>query len=290
MERRSIERGVYATIILGLLSWQIIRWTSPYFSGAKMINPILAQIAGWKIHWYGFFMAMGVLIAWRWLTIKTRGTKLAEADRITDLVIWLTLGGIIGARLLFVFLKWPEFAGDWGAILNLTEGGLSIHGAIIGGGLATFIYCRYRQWPVTATFDLLIPPLIMGQIIGRVGNFFNQEAFGGPTNLPWKMWVAPIYRPEGYANSAWFHPTFLYEMIGLGLILWLIFTLIKKTLSAGTITLVYLISYSILRFEIEFFRIDSDKWGALSVAQWGSIAIIMGGLIIGLILKRRRNL
>lgn len=272
-------------LVLGLV---IAIWIEPYFVGEKLINPVLIDIGGWQIRWYGLLMATGVVVGWHRLLYETKTTKFAE--HITDLVIWVVSGGLIGARGLFVLLKWPEFVNSLGTIFDLSQGGLSIHGAILGGALATFIYCRRQRWPVLATYDLLVIPLILGQIVGRLGNFFNQEAFGGPTVLPWKMWVAPNFRPVGYESFAWFHPTFLYEIIGLWLILSLITTLLKRNLFAGGLTLVYLVSYSVLRFGIEYFRIDSDKWGALTVAQWGSLGIIMGGLIIGLILKRRRNL
>ena len=273
--------------LISLVGLAIIIWFQPYFSGAKLINPVLLHIGSWSIHWYGLLMAVAVLWSWRWLERVARGTKLSS--QVLDLVIWLTLGGILGARLMFVVLKWPEFAGHWTDILALTQGGLSIHGALIGGAIAVFIYCRRQKLSFWEIGDLLIIPLITGQIIGRLGNFFNQEAFGGPTSLPWKMWVAPEFRLAGWESYGWFHPTFLYEMIGLGLLLWLISSMGRKPHSAGFLVWLYLIGYSVLRFGIEFYRLDSDKWGALSVAQWGSLVIIMGGIVIGLILRYKRK-
>lgn len=278
------KAGKIVLILLG--GWLLIWLIQPYFSGAKLINPIWLDLGVWQIHWYGLLMALAVLWGWWWLAKESRGTELAS--RSLDLTIWVVVGGLIGARLLFVILKWPEFSGHWTEIINLSQGGLSIHGAILGGASAVLVYCRRLGLPVAKTLDLLIIPLIVGQMIGRWGNFFNQEAFGGPTNSPWKMWVAPIFRPQGYENFSWFHPTFLYEIIGLGLILGLILIIKKRRLLPGSLTLIYLLSYSVLRFGIEFFRIDSDKWASLTVAQWGSLLIIMGGVIIGLILKRRR--
>ena len=272
---------------LGII-WLAISVLKPYFAGVTLINPVLLSWGHWQIHWYGLLLALALLLGWRWLEIEAKGTKLAP--QVIDLVIWIALSGMIGARLLFVILKWSEFEGSAGAMMNLTQGGLSIHGAILGGAAATFIYCRINKLPVWWVLDMLVPPLILGQIIGRLGNFFNQEAFGGPTDLPWKMWVAPVYRPEVLKNFNFFHPTFLYEMIGLGIILWLIQLVRKRVYSAGSLVLIYFISYSVLRFGIEFFRVDSDKWGQLTVAQWGSLVIIMGGVVIGLILKRRRKL
>lgn len=269
------------------MSALIIWWLQPYFSGLKLINPVFIHLGSWQIHWYGVLMAGAVVLGWRWLEREAKGTVLAPL--VSDLVIWVTLGGILGARILFVLLKWPEFAGHWMEIFYLAQGGLSIHGAILGGALAAFIYCRRYQLPVWRVLDLLVIPLVMGQIIGRLGNFFNQEAFGGPTSLPWKMWVAPISRPTGWENYSFFHPTFLYEMIGLGLMLWFLQLVLKRNRPDGSLAIVYLMSYSLLRFGIEFFRLDSDKWSWLTVAQWGSLLIIMGAVILGLILKRSQK-
>jgi len=280
-------RNLKAIGLIALIISVIIIWLQPYFSGAKLINPIFMHIGSWSIHWYGLLMATAVIWGWQWLTRATRGTKLSS--QIIDLVIWLTLGGILGARLLFVVLKWPEFAGHWGEIFALTQGGLSIHGALIGGAIAVFIYCRRQKLSFLEVGDLLIVPLITGQIIGRLGNFFNQEAFGGPTSVLWKMWVAPEFRPPGWESYSWFHPTFLYEMIGLGLLFGLVSWVRQTPRRAGFLVWLYLVGYSVLRFGIEFYRLDSDKWGALSVAQWGSLVIIMGGIVIGLILRYKRK-
>lgn len=275
---------IIGIICVGLIL--LIGWIEPYFSGVRLINSIFLHLGSWQIHWYGLLMATAVIAGWYLLDRTAKGTYLAE--KTLDFIIWISLGGIVGARLLFVLLKWSDFAGNWRDILSLSQGGMSIHGALVGGFIASVIYCRYSKISLTQTLDMLIAPLLLGQIIGRFGNFFNQEAFGGPTNLPWKMFVAPNFRPEGYLDNSFFHPTFLYEAIGLGLLLWLVVRFRKLSLPPGALILIYLIGYSVLRFGIEFFRIDSDKLGQLTVAQWGSIAIIMGGVIIGLILKKRR--
>jgi len=275
---------VVGLVFLGLAL--LILWIGPYFSGTKLINPIFLYLGGWQIHWYGLLMVVAVVAGWYWLDKLAKRTYLV--NKTLDLIVWVALGGLVGARLLFVLLKLSEFSGQWQSIFSLSQGGLSIHGALIGGLVATFIYCRHNQLSFSKTLDMLVLPVLIGQVIGRWGNFFNQEAFGGPTNLVWKMYVAPKFRPEGYANYNFFHPTFLYEAIGLGLIIWLIIRLRKQSLSAGTLTIIYLISYSVLRFGIEFFRLDSDKLWQLTLAQWGSLLIIMGGVIIGLILKKKR--
>jgi len=259
---------------------------TPYFKGNAIVNPVLLKLGGFSIYWYGLTMAVATLSAFAWW--QRRATpKLGEVHSI-NLATWLVICGLIGARLLFVFLKWPEFSsGPWWSILDLHSGGLSIHGALIAGALTTIIYAWRYRLPMLSLFDLLAPPVILGQIIGRLGNFFNQEAFGGPTALPWKMWVAPELRPTQFSDQAFFHPTFLYSMIGLALVLMIVIWVERRSVRPGIVLLTYLIAYSIERFVIEFFRVDSDKLSRLTWAQWASIIVIMIAWVISLIWRGR---
>lgn len=259
---------------------------TPYFKGFAIVNPVLVKLGDFPVYWYGLAMTVATLLAFLWW--QRRSTpKLGEIHAV-NLAIWLVLSGLIGARLLFVVLKWSEFSGlPWWEVFNLHGGGLSIHGALIFGVIATIIYAKRYQLPLLPLFDLLVPPVILGQIIGRLGNFFNQEAFGGPTNLPWKMFVAPEFRPPQFANQAFFHPTFLYSMIGLTLVLMIVLLIERRTVRPGAVLITYIAAYGIERFVIEFFRVDSDKLGVFTWAQWGSIALIMIALAISLIWRGR---
>ena len=264
----------------------IIYLLPPYFSGEKTISALWLDWQGIKLHWYGMFLALGVLIGWLWL--EKTSQKFSWRHQIVDLVAITALGGIIGARLLFVILKFPEFIGQWPNIFNITTGGLSIHGALLGGGLALWWFCRKKHLPFWEIIDQMTIAVVLGQMLGRWGNFFNQEAFGDPTDLPWKMYVDVIHRPIGLEAQSFFHPTFLYEIIGLGILLAGLLLVRRQQfkIKTSTMFLIYLLGYSLLRFGIEFYRIDSDYWGYLTVAQWGSL-VIMVGAIIGLILKYR---
>ena len=168
--------------------------------------------------------------------------------------------------------------------MNYIQWGLSIHGTILGGLLALAIYSRLSNLPVLKFANLFIPAVVLGQAIVRFGNFFNQEAFGGPTTIPWKMFVSPEFRPVGLEEVAFFHPTFLYESIGLLIILGILLALLKK--NPSVLFGWYLILYSSLRFFIEYARIDSDMWGPLTIAQWASIGIVIIG--VWLITKYRK--
>jgi len=275
----------WLSVLAGLVAMgAIIYLLPPYFSGEKAILTLWLDWHGIKLHWYGIFMALGVLIGWLWLEQTTK--KHNWHHQIVDLTTVTVLGGIIGARLLFVILKLPEFIGQWPNILNITTGGLSIHGALIGGGLALWWFCRKKHLPFWEIIDQMTIAVVLGQMVGRWGNFFNQEAFGGPTNLPWKMFIDLAHRPIGLEAQSFFHPTFLYEIIGLGILLIVLLLARRQQVKTNTMFLIYLLGYSLLRFGIEFYRIDSDYWGHLTVAQWGSL-VIMAGAIIGLILKYR---
>jgi phosphatidylglycerol---prolipoprotein diacylglyceryl transferase len=274
---------IVSGIILATLVWVAL---TPYFKGNLTVNPVLVEIGGFPIYWYGLTMTVATLAAFLWW--QRRSTpKLGEIHPI-NLATWLVLFGLAGARLLFVILKWSDFAGlPWWSALDLHTGGLSIHGALIAGAITTIVYARRYRLPLLNLFDLLIPPVILGQVIGRLGNFFNQEAFGGPTGLPWKMWVSPSLRPSQFSDQAFFHPTFLYSMIGLAIVLVIVLWAEGRYRQAGSTLLAYIFAYSVERFVIEFFRIDSDRLGVFSLAQWVSLATIMIALAISLIWRGR---
>ena len=251
---------------------------APYFSGAKSLSPYLLEGA-LVIRWYGATMALGLLAA-IWAVLHRRAiTPQFSENQILGVIIWAIIGGFIGARLLFVVLKWPLYSQDLISILQINEGGLSLHGALIGGAAATAAFCYLYRLNWARMADLLIVGLPIGQAIGRFGNFFNQEAFGGVTNLPWKMYVAPEFRPSHLGGFDFFHPTFIYEAVGNLVIFW--YLLRQQTPHhAGRILLQYLMLYSCLRFVVEFFRIDSDRIGSLSVAQWASLGIVAVAVIL----------
>jgi len=248
---------------------------SPYFTGATEVGGIAFFLGSWPVYWYGIIMGLA-MVAGLTLILKLSDSKnIISAEHLWELLLWVIISGIVGARLLFVILKWSDYAGDLSSIFNIHEGGLSIHGAVLGGLIALLIYARRRRGYFWHYADLLVPGVALGQAIGRFGNFFNQEAFGGPTDLPWKMFVAPQSRPIGFEGEVFFHPTFLYESIGLVLIVALLVFIYQRSKFSGQTALTYLGIYSVLRFVIEYFRIDADKWGMLTVAQWASIVIIV---------------
>jgi phosphatidylglycerol:prolipoprotein diacylglycerol transferase len=213
---------------------------------------------------------------------------------IVDLAIWLVIAAIPSARLYYVLFQWSEYAQQPAQIFAIWKGGIAIHGAILGGLIATLIFCRVNRLFFWQMADFIAPSLILGQAIGRWGNFFNSEAFGRPTDLPWKLYI-PSYviengiriprRPPGYESFEYFHPTFLYESIWnlmvFGLLLFLFVRGLQwiPRLKPGTLFMAYLISYSSGRIWIEGLRMDSLMLGPLRIAQ----VISLAGIAIGLL-------
>ncbi len=244
------------------------------------------QWGSFSIRWYGFLIASAVLIGVTLSQYLARQRRV-NPELVSDLAIWMVIGAIPLARLYYVAFQWQEYAQHPDQIIAIWRGGIAIHGAIIGGLIAALIFCRLQRVSFWLMADLVAPALILGQAIGRWGNFFNSEAFGRPTDLPWKLYIPPNHRPPGYQSFEYFHPTFLYESLWNLMVFTILMVLFfrdrsgKMRLQTGTIFLVYLVAYSCGRFWIEGLRTDSLMLGSLRVAQVVSlveIAIGMTGL------------
>lgn len=246
-------------------------------------GPILVDLGPITIRWYGLLIASAVMIG---ITLSQYLAKRrhVDPDLLGDLVIWLIIGAIPAARLYYVIFEWSRYAQNPERIIAIWEGGIAIHGAIIGGTIATLIFARLKHISFWQLADLVAPSLILGQAIGRWGNFFNSEAFGDPTNLPWKLYIPPENRPLQFANFEYFHPTFLYESLWNLMVFSLLLTLFfrglqgKPRLKTGTLFLVYLVAYSLGRVWIEGLRTDSLMLGPLRMAQ----VVSLGGIGLGL--------
>ncbi len=253
-------------------------------------GPIALEIGGLTIRWYGLLIAIAVIMG-TLLAQKLAVRRGVNPDLMGDLVIWLVIAAIPAARAYYVAFSWERFQDQpWVPIFGglnvprafaIWEGGIAIHGAIIGGVLAATIFAKINKVSVWQLADLAMPSLILGQAIGRWGNFFNSEAFGVPTNLPWKLLIPANRRPTEFYTEPFFHPTFLYESVWNLMVFALLMTIFNKFPQAkrGTIVMVYLVTYSLGRLWIEGLRTDSLMLGSLRIAQIISLtAIAIGGL------------
>ena len=238
------------------------------------------------LRWYGLLIASAVLIGLYLSSWLAKQRKL-ENGLISDLLPLLVLFSVIGARIYYVAFEWRNYAGSPLKALAIWEGGIAIHGALIAGTLTLILFCRWRRQPFWDLLDVLVPSVALGQAIGRWGNFFNSEAFGVPTELPWKLFIPTSSRPLLYSDSDFFHPTFLYESIWnflLFIVLIAVFrTGVKRSGSvpAGVMSCLYLIGYSVGRVWIEGLRIDPLCIGALPPACEGGVRIaqLMSGVL-----------
>lgn len=247
-------------------------------------GPIIFKLGPLAIRWYGLLIASAVLLGVS-LSQYLAKRRNFNPDLIGDLAIWLVVGAIPCARLYYVLFQWPQYANNPADIIAIWKGGIAIHGAILGGIAAALIFAFLQKISFWKLADLVAPSLILGQVIGRWGNFFNSEAFGRPTDLPWKLYIPPQNRPLAYQNFEYFHPTFLYESLWnlgvFGLLIFLFFQDLKGKLhlKKGTLFLVYFSAYSAGRVWIEGLRTDSLMFGPLRVAQLVSIS----GMVLGLL-------
>ncbi len=286
-----------------LFSWGIltVRWYGFLIATAVILGTFVCQrvtqFRFWQ-HWqqeYRNFVYFPSLQRAYWLSIMPRRCHYWQnlPDRVGDLVFWLILGAIPGARAYYVAFSWERYQDVWTTVnfgdfhfslpaaFAIWEGGIAIHGAILGGCGALFLFCQKHRIKFLQLADGIAPALILGQAIGRWGNFFNSEAFGTPTDLPWKLYIPPDRRPLEYASYSFFHPTFLYESIwNGGVFVLLLFVLVKYPSSKdGTFVFLYLVFYSLGRLWIEGLRTDSLMFGSLRVAQLISLAAIVLGIV-----------
>ncbi|MGM3305698.1 prolipoprotein diacylglyceryl transferase [Anabaena sp. WFMT] len=246
-------------------------------------GPILLKLGPIVIRWYGLLIASSVLIGVS-LSQYLAKRRHVDPELISDLSIWLVIGAIPAARLYYVLFQWSEYSQHPERIIAIWQGGIAIHGAIIGGVTAALMFAKLKKISFWQLTDLVAPSLILGQAIGRWGNFFNSEAFGDPTNLPWKLYIPPERRPPSLANFEYFHPTFLYESLWDLMVFALLLTLFFRALSSkprlkvGTLFLVYWVAYSLGRLWIEGLRTDSLMLGPLRIAQIVSLTGMSFGL------------
>ena len=207
---------------------------------------------------------MALAIAVGTLVSDYIGSKYYEfkKDTVIDLAPYLIIFGLLGARLYYCLMDYTFYLRFPTEILAIRHGGISIHGAILGGFIGLLIFAYRKKMSVKKLCDVVSIGVVLGQSIGRWGNFFNSEAYGSPTNLPWKLYIAPQYRKIPFLNNEYFHPAFLYEsifdLIIFGILLYFIKT--KQCQKDGNIALIYLILYSIARIIVETCRIDSVRY------------------------------
>ena len=239
-------------------------------------NPVAFSIFGIDVMWYGILISLGMVLAVV-ISYKRAPRHNIEPDKILDFVLICIPLGIIGARLYYVVFNWDYYAGDLMKIINIRSGGLAIHGGLIFGLGAAVILCLIWKYKPLNVLDLVIPTVALAQSIGRWGNYFNSEAHGGPTDLPWAVMI----------DGVPCHPTFLYESIWCFLLFVFLLWLDNRRRFEGQIFLLYGILYSVERFFVEALRTDSLMIGPFKQAQVLSLTVIIVCAVVYVILNRR---
>ena len=251
------------------------------------------------IRFYGIILMLGA-VAGGWLAtieVKRRGK---DPEMVWDLLVYLIIGGVIGARLWHIFTPPPSsIEQGFTTAFYLThpldaiaiwKGGLGIPGTVLGGLVALYIYTRnnkgigFLEWT-----DIAAPSLALGQAIGRWGNFFNQELYGAPTNLPWKIYIDPAHRLAGFESVSYYHPLFAYESLlnlaNMLLLLWVLRQYVGR-LKRGDVFNVYLIVYPLIRFSLDFLRLDASRVMSININQ--TLMAVVGIAAILALVRRHR--
>ncbi|MCR3922766.1 MAG: prolipoprotein diacylglyceryl transferase [Firmicutes bacterium] len=240
------------------------------------MDPIAFRLFGIPVYWYGVMISLGMLLGTLVALHRSKQYQVDE-DHVLGFLLIAVPVAIVGARLVFVLSNWETMAGDWLAMINLRQGGLAIHGGILGATVAGIVYTHAKKLNFWTLADICAPGLILGQAIGRWGNFFNQEAYGVVTDVPWAILIDGAYR----------HPIFFYEFIWNLLVFVYLITVSKKEKAPGSIFLRYLVGYSIGRFFIEGLRADTLYWGNLRLGQLVSLLLIVVGILLLMWRKRQ---
>ncbi len=222
-------------------------------------SPIIFEAGPFALRYYGLCIALGIA-AGTWLTSRELARKGYDPALALDALFFVVPLGFIGARAYHVATDYDLYAGDpFPGVFAVWNGGLGIYGAVIGGFIGVLIFARVRGISPLVFADAAAPGLILAQAIGRWGNYFNQELFGRPSNLPWAIEIAPDNRPAAFADATSFHPTFLYESIWDVLVCLALLWVARRfadRLKDGDILLLYVSLYSVGRFFVEALRVD----------------------------------
>ncbi|MBT2690995.1 prolipoprotein diacylglyceryl transferase [Bacillus sp. ISL-47] len=254
----------------------------------EAIDRIAFELGPITVYWYGLIIGTGLFLGWLLATRESKKLGL-DKDIFADLLLWAIPVSILSARVYYVVFEWEHYVADPSEIFAIWEGGIAIHGALIGAVLTAIVFAKKRGVSFWKLADIAAPSLILGQAIGRWGNFMNQEAHGGEVT---RWYLEDLFLPEFiinqmYIEGAYYHPTFLYESLW-NITGFVILIMIRKLpLKRGEVFLSYIIWYSIGRFFVEGLRTDSLMLTeSLRIAQVLSISLIIGAAI--LIFLRRK--
>ena len=254
------------------------------------INPVAFKLGNLSVKWYGIIMAVAIILAVSMAIFEGRKRQI-ESDDFMDLLLWAVPLGYVGARIYYVVFEWNYYSQHLDEIIAIWNGGIAIYGGLLAGLAVLLVFCYKRMLPPFLMLDIITPGVMAAQILGRWGNFINQEAHGGPTTL---AFLQSLHLPDFIINQmkiggVYYQPTFLYESFFnlIGLLIILLLRHRKHLFKQGEIFMLYLAWYSVVRFFVEGMRTDSlYLWGSIRVSQMLSVILLI--VVIVLFIYRRR--
>ena len=253
------------------------------------MNRVAIDLGFIQIYWYSLTMLTGVIIGSLVAYFEIKRHNIKKED-FFNMVFYAVVFGLLGARLYYVLFNLDYYLDYPSEILAVWNGGMAIHGAILGALITMIYFCKKKKMPLLKVLDIGSVSLIIGQVIGRWGNFFNGEAHGGVVSLEFlqKLPIPKFIIDGMYINGNYYHPTFLYESV-LNLICFIVLLFLRrnKKIKDGMLVSIYLMWYGIVRFFIEGLRTDSLMLGNIRIAQLVSISLVVFGIII--MVKSRKN-
>ena len=254
------------------------------------INPVAFKLGNLSVKWYGIIMAVAIFLAVSMAIFEGRKRQI-ESDDFMDLLLWAVPLGYLGARIYYVIFEWHYYSQHLDEIIAIWNGGIAIYGGLLAGLAVLLVFCYKRMLPPFLMLDIITPGVMAAQILGRWGNFINQEAHGGPTTL---AFLQSLHLPDFIINQmkiggVYYQPTFLYESFFnlIGLLIILLLRHRKHLFKQGEIFMLYLAWYSVVRFFVEGMRTDSlYLLESIRVSQMLSVILLI--VIIVLFIYRRR--
>lgn len=243
-----------------------------------------------RVTFYGLFIAVGVALAWS-LTRRRYVAGGGSGEVVERVLLWMVILGFLGARTAYVIPRVSSFSGEWWKLIAIWEGGLALYGGITVGALVGVYLMRRWDGDMLLLLDSAAVAVPLAQALGRWGNYFNQELFGTPTDLPWGLEIDPARRPAAYADSPTFHPTFLYESLwNLGLVAVMLWLERRYPQVRGRLVSVYFLGYGVIRFLLELIRTDTTfRFLGLSRNGWVSIGVVLAGIVLFRVLPVARR-
>jgi phosphatidylglycerol:prolipoprotein diacylglycerol transferase len=241
------------------------------------ISPVAFYIGPWPVHWYGIIFAITIILG-TYIAVNEAQRRGENPEHVWDAILIVVILGLIGSRLYHVIHEWDAlYKNNPVAVLYIWNGGLAIYGALVGGAIGLAWYARRKGLNLPRWLDIAVLGMILGQAIGRWGNFINRELYGPPTDLPWAVYIEPQYRVPGYEGFERFQPLFLYESIWnffvFGVLLYLTRRAKVRLLDGDVVTL-YLLLYSLGRFFLEGIKVG-DVWTIFGMRTAQIIAAVL---------------